>query len=174
MTSRTDRRDPDAPPDAERCPQCGIAAHDPDPFDNHKIGCPLRPKRSLRAKLRASRPRAEKEREAHSESLYALTRSVALAGGVARAWATQSDQRRSLSLVSPEGIEQGLADLDAAIPALRQLQRELRRASLATVTDGARCRHCDGPMPLGAGAARRYCSRSCRQRAYEARLTEAT
>lgn len=32
-----------------------------------------------------------------------------------------------------------------------------------------RCCHCGGPMPKGRAPQARYCARSCRQRAYEAR-----
>ena len=75
----------------------------------------------------------------------------------------------NLGAIDPVKIRECLAAVDEAMPSLRRFQRRLRAATRVTVTDGARCRHCDGPMPSGSGSGRLYCSRSCRQRAYEAR-----
>ena len=57
-----------------------------------------------------------------------------------------------------------------ALVILRRLQRRL--AASVTVTEGSPCVHCGRLVPAGASGRRvLYCSRSCRQRAYERRKT---
>jgi hypothetical protein len=74
------------------------------------------------------------------------------------------------SQVAPDLAAETVPLLDAAMTAMRQVRRELRRIAAVTVTDGPPCRHCDAPVPLSAsGRQPLYCSQSCRQRAYEAR-----
>jgi hypothetical protein len=93
-------------------------------------------------------------------------------GGVASA---SSLMLRALdvSAIPPGVAQEALAEFDRAMPALRRFRRELRRrVARVTVTDGPTCRHCDGPMPPSSPGVRLYCSRSCRQRAYEARRLE--
>jgi hypothetical protein len=78
----------------------------------------------------------------------------------------------ALTSTDVQARQELLAALDTAVPVLHRLHRELRRLVRVTVTDGSRCRHCDGPMPVGSRKGRLYCSRTCRQRAYEARRDE--
>lgn len=126
-------------------------------------------KRRSRPELEAaqlSRKKAEAEAEAQRARNWQILSGQAR--GIADIAWRLADDLPGLSLVNPEVRQNCLELLDEAVPALHRLQRELRRLARITVTDGAKCRHCDGPMPPSSGA-RLYCSRSCRQRAYEAR-----
>lgn len=59
--------------------------------------------------------------------------------------------------------------LRSALPAFRRILRSLEEVERAAAgPDTRRCRYCNEPIPASAGGAS-YCSRNCRQRAYEAR-----
>ena len=87
--------------------------------------------------------------------------------------------RLDLDYLNPETVDpaiarQALASIQQLMPVLRRFQRQLEAVTSAvTVTDGKPgepCRHCGRPVtPSESGRMRLYCSRSCRQRAYEKR-----
>lgn len=58
----------------------------------------------------------------------------------------------------------------AAMTTFRKLERALTEISQAVTVTGEPCEHCGRPVRSSStGQVVRYCSRSCRQRAYEAR-----
>ena len=62
-------------------------------------------------------------------------------------------------------------DLDNAMVVLRRFQRDVHAVTDPVIlTDRPPCQHCGRPVrPSETGRKVLYCSRSCRQRAYEAR-----
>jgi hypothetical protein len=73
-----------------------------------------------------------------------------------------------LARVSPAAVAEWTPRLRAALPVLHRVLRDLEQLERAAANpDGRVCAHCGGP--LAEDSTSKYCRRSCRQRAYEAR-----
>lgn len=73
-----------------------------------------------------------------------------------------------LDAIKPDDAAAYLAGLREHAALLRRLVSKCQDVAV-TVTDGAPCAHCGRPVMPSESGRRLYCSRSCRQRAYEAR-----
>ncbi|MGI8752150.1 MAG: hypothetical protein ACR2MN_07535 [Acidimicrobiales bacterium] len=72
--------------------------------------------------------------------------------------------------VDPEVAAEALHQLRSAMTVFRKLERGLAQAAQAVTVTSEPCEHCGRPVRSSStGQVVRYCSRSCRQRAYEAR-----
>ena len=88
--------------------------------------------------------------------------------GMISSWIGSRDL--DLNGVDPALAAAVLPEIDAGMIALRKMRRQIARLAATVTVDGAPCVWCGRPvLPSTGTRPRLYCSRSCRQRAYEER-----